>query len=107
MSEKLFDCVFIASDSKQRKKVRFANDHDKRMKVLNRDKFVVHYSKSFDQKMTQESILEYLDEHCDIDDQDTVDEAIARLNKNKTTFEDVRLAILSRQDTVQSDQVAV
>jgi len=105
MKSKLFDCVFIASDSKQRKKVRFANDHDKRMKVLNRDKFVIHYSKSFDQKMTQESILEYLNEHCDIDDEDTVDEAIARLNKSKTSVDDVLEAIRNRKRLDQQTAV--
>lgn len=103
MKSKLFDCVFIASDNKHRKKVRFANDHDKRMNVFSKAKFVVHYSKSFDQKMTQEQILEYLDEHCDIDDQDTVDEAIARLNKRKTSVDDVLEAI--RQRKRDSDQV--
>lgn len=108
MTDKLFDCYFIATDSKNVTKVRFANDHDKRMYVLLRDKFTILSSDKFDRQLTKEQILDLIDEN-DLSELEFEAYKHARklLNKNKTTFEDVRLAILSRQDTVQSEQLTV
>ena len=36
MNEKLFDCYFIATDSNNRTKVRFANDLASRVKLLSK-----------------------------------------------------------------------
>lgn len=101
MSEKLFDCYFIATDSKNITKVRFANDYDKRMSVLLRDKFTILSSDKFDTKLTKEQILEQIDEN-DLSEVELQAYVNARksVNKSKTTFEDVRLAILSRKEDV-------
>ena len=101
-SEKLFDCVFIAKDKNNVNKVRFANDYDKRLVVLNRDKFTITYSDKFESKMTKEQILESIDENIlSEDDMNAYVNARKSLNKQKTKVTDVFAAILSRkQDSV-------
>jgi len=99
MSDKLFDCYFIATDSKNVTKVRFANDYDKRKYVLLRDKFTILSSDKYESKLSKEQILEQIDENdlSDVEMQAYVN-ARSIINKKKTTFEDVRLAILSRKE---------
>lgn len=99
MNEKLFDCYFIATDSNNVTKVRFANDYNKRKLVLERDKFTILSSDKFESKITKEMILEYIDENnlSDLEMQAYVN-ARKAINKKKTTFEDVRLAILNRKE---------
>ena len=108
MTEKLFDCYFIATDSKNRTKVRFANDHDKRMQVLLRDQFKILSSDKFTEKLSKEQILDSINE----DDLDEVEfeayrQARSMLNKNKTSAEDILDAIRSRARIDQQDQVSV
>lgn len=104
MSDKLFDCVFIASDSKNVKKVRFANDYAKRLNVLKRDKFTIHYdfdlTRLFDRKLTKQEIIDFLystEAKVDVNDEDAIDNAQATINKAKTKVTDVFAAILSRK----------
>jgi len=108
MSDKLFDCYFIATDSNNVTKVRFANDYDKRKLVLMRDKFTILSSDKFESKFTKEQILEQIDENdlSDVEMQAYVN-ARKAMNKKKTTFEDVRLAILSRKTEQQEDTLTV
>lgn len=97
-TEKLFDCYFIATDSNNVTKVRFANDYDKRKLVLERDKFTILSSDKFESKLTKEQILEEIDEnHLSEIELKAYINARKIINKKKTTFEDVRLAILSRK----------
>jgi hypothetical protein len=108
MTEKLFDCYFIATDNKNRTKVRFANDHDKRMQILLRDQFKILSSDKFTEKLSKEQILDSINE----DDLDEVEfeafkQARSMLNKNKTSAEDILDAIRSRARIDQQDQVSV
>ena len=108
MTEKLFDCYFIATDSKNRTKVRFANDHDKRMQILLRDQFKILSSDKFTEKLSKEQILDSINE----DDLDEVEfeafkQARSMLNKNKTSAEDILNAIRNRARLDQQDQVSV
>jgi serine/threonine protein phosphatase PrpC len=108
MSEKLFDCYFIATDSNNVTKVRFANDHDKRMQVLLRDKFIILSSDKFESKMSKEEILDEINEN-DLSEVEFEAYRQARkvLNKNKTSAEDVLNAIRDRARITQQDQVSV
>jgi hypothetical protein len=108
MLEKMFDSVIIASDSKDNNKVRFCNDLAQRVKILQRDKFVIHFSKSFDTKLTQKQLLDNIDSLItDESLRDVLDEAyerIARRNTRKTNVDDVFNAILSRkQDNTKTE----
>lgn len=98
MTDKLFDCVFIAKDRNQVNKVRFANDYDKRKLILDRDQFTISYSDKFTEKLTKEQILERIDEN-ELSEQDFVayQNALKTINKQKTTVKDVFSAILSRK----------
>lgn len=107
MQVKLYDCYFIASDKFNRKKVRYANNYAMRKSVLERDQFTIHDSKEFDSKLTVEQILDYLETNCDVNDIECVNEARARLNKSKTTVNDVLATILSRKDNTQSSDELV
>ena len=99
MSEKLFDTVIIASDSKQRNKVRFCNDLAKRLETLKRDNFTVTFSKQFDQQYTKRELLDKLTDILETlseDDRDAIDEAyemFARRSKATTKLSDVMKAI--------------
>ena len=108
MLEKLFDCYFIATDSKNRTKVRFANDHDKRLAVLVRDKFNILSSDKFESKLTKEQILDEIDENelSEIEFE-AYKQARKILNKNKTSADDVLNAIRDRARLTQQDQVIV
>jgi len=108
MTEKLFDCYFIATDSKNRTKVRFANDHDKRLAVLVRDKFNILSSDKFESKLSKEEILEQIDENelSEIEFE-AYKQARRILNKNKTSAEDVLNVIRDRAKISTQDQVAV
>lgn len=98
MTDKLFDCVFIARDSKNVNKVRFANDYDKRKLVLERDKFTITYSDKFDSKLTKEQILEHIDENeLSEDDFVAYQNMLKSINKSKTEVKDVLAAILNRK----------
>ena len=104
--EKLYDCVFIATDSNNVKKVRFANDLSKREQVLKRDNFTIQYSYSFDRKLSKQEIIDFLNSdvaQVDVNDEDAIDEAQAKLNKAKTQVKDVFAAILSRKQ--ETDEV--
>jgi cell division FtsZ-interacting protein ZapD len=96
MSEsKTFDCVMIVLDDKQRKRVRFANDLAKRVKVLERANMKVLFAKSLDKAMTKHealSVLESCDE-VDIDDSDAIEYMRKVLNKQNTSVDDVVSAI--------------
>lgn len=107
MSDKLFDCYFIATDSNNITKVRFANDYNKRKLVLERDKFTILSSDKFESKLTKEQILEEIDEnHLSEVELAAYINARKIINKSKTTFEDVRLAILSRKtETTETQSV--
>ena len=108
MSEKLFDCYFIATDRNNVTKVRFANDHDKRMKVLLRDKFTVLSSDKFESKLSKEEILDEIDEnHLSEIEFQAYRQAHKVLNKKKTSAEDVLNAIRDRARITQQDQVSV
>lgn len=104
MSEKLYDSVIIASDSKDNNKVRFCNDLAQRVKILQRDKFTIHDTIQLERKMTKREIIDYLLEHqherkCD-EDRQAVEYALdiqKRKNQRITSFDDVRNAILSRK----------
>ena len=105
---KLFDCVFIAKDVNQVNKVRFANDYDKRLYVLERDKFVITYKDKFDEKLTKEQILDRIDEN-DLSEEDCIAYVNARksLNKAKTSVKDVFAAILDRkQNNTHDSEIA-
>lgn len=105
MSDKLFDCYFIATDSNNITKVRFANDYNKRKLVLERDKFTILSSDKFLSKLTKEQILEEIDEnHLSEVELEAYINARKIINKKKTTFEDVRLAILSRKEDITETQ---
>jgi ATP-dependent Zn protease len=108
MTEKLFDCYFIATDSKNRTKVRFANDHDKRMQVLLHNHFKILSSDKFESKMSKEEILDEIDENelCEVQFE-AYKQARKILNKNKTSAEDILDAIRSRPRLDQQDQIAV
>lgn len=108
MTEKLFDCYFIATDSKNRTKVRFANDHDKRMQILLRDNFKILSSDKFESKMSKEEILDEIDENelCEVQFE-AYKQARKVLNKNKTTAQDILNAIRERGKLSQQEQVAV
>ena len=108
MSEKLFDCYFIATDSKNVTKVRFANDHDKRMQVLLYNKFTILSSDKFDAKLSKEEILEQIDENTLTEIEfEAYKQARRVLNKKKTSAEDVLNAIRDRARITQQDQVLV
>lgn len=110
MSEKMFDCYFIATDSKNRTKVRFANDYEKRKQVLLRDRFTFndYASDKFDRQLTKEEILDQIDENelNEVEFQ-AYQQARSVLNKNKTTAQDILDAIRERGKLSQRDQVAV
>ena len=108
MSEKLFDCYFIATDSKNVTKVLFDNDHDKRMQVLLYNKFTILSSDKFESKMSKEEILDEINEN-DLSEIEFEAYKQARkvLNKNKTSAEDVLNAIRDRARITQQDQVLV
>lgn len=108
MTEKLFDCYFIATDSKNRTKVRFANDHDKRMQVLLRDQFKILSSDKFDRQLSKEEILDEIDENeLSEVEFEAYKQARKVLNKNKTSTEDILNAIRNRARIDQQDQVSV
>jgi len=108
MSDKLFDCYFIATDSKNRTKVRFANDHDKRLAVLVRNKFTILSSDKFESKLSKEEILDEIDENTLTEIEfEAYKQARRVLNKNKTSAEDVLNAIRDRARITQQDQVSV
>lgn len=104
MTEKLFDSVIIASDSKDNNKVRFCNDLANRVKKLHRNKFTIHDTIQLPQKMTKRQIVDYLldrqhERKCD-EDREAVENALdilKRKNQRTTSFDDVRKAILSRK----------
>lgn len=75
---KLFNCVFIAKDSNNVNKVRFANNLEKRKQTLLRDNFVISYSNSFDKQLTKEEILDRIDEN-----QLSVEDFVAYTNARK------------------------
>jgi hypothetical protein len=108
MSEKLFDCYFIATDSKNVTKVRFANDHDKRLIVFTRSKFTILSSDKFDTQMSKEQILDQIDENelSEIEFE-AYKQARKILNKKKTSAEDVLNVIRDRARIAQQDQVSV
>jgi hypothetical protein len=61
MNDKLFDCVIICADDKDRKKVRFANDLANRTKVFARANWPAPtFAKSFDEKLSKIDILQRL-----------------------------------------------
>lgn len=110
MTEKLFDCYFIATDSKNRTKVRFANDYEKRKQVLLRDRFTFndYASDKFESKMSKEEILDEIDENeLNEVEFEAYKQARKILNKNKTSAEDILNAIRNRARLDQQDQVAV
>lgn len=109
MSEKLYDCVIIASDDKQRKKVRFANDLAKRVKVLTKAKFEIYFAETVDRKMTKAELIDFVLDHekLDVNDEDVVLEAKQKLNKSKTEVEDVLDAILLRHKQQQETTAEV
>jgi hypothetical protein len=109
MTEKMFDCVIIASDSKDNNKVRFCNNLAMRVKVLQRDNFTIHDAIQLERKMTKREIIDFLLERqherkCD-EDREAVDNALdilKRKNQRITSFDDVRNAILSRKLVTQT-----
>lgn len=108
MTEKLFDCYFIATDSKNRTKVRFANDYDNRKKILLRDQFTILSSDKFDRQLTKEEILDEIDENeLNETEFEAYKQARGILNKNKTSAEDILNAIRDRPRLDQQDQVTV
>ena len=104
LQEKLYDSVIIASDSKDNNKVRFCNDLEQRVKILQRDKFTIHDTIQLERKMTKREIIDYLLERqherkCD-EDREAIENALdiqKRKNQRITSFDDVRNAILSRK----------
>jgi arsenate reductase-like glutaredoxin family protein len=105
--EKLFDCVFIATDRNKVQKVRYANDMKKREKVLKRDNFTIEYQHSFDTKMTKRQIIDFLksiEANVDINDEETVLNAERSLNKSDTTVRDILDVIRSRKQDTQTDE---
>lgn len=108
MSNKLFDTILIATDSKQRTRVRFCNNLAKRLEVLKRDNINVVYSKSFDMQMTEKELLDAIQNIIEDDEQhnaiEDAYERIANRNKKQTSVNDVFNAILSRkQDNTQTN----
>lgn len=85
----------IVLDDKQRKRVRFANDLAKRVKVLERANMKVLFAKSFDKAMTKHEALSVLEscDQVDIDDNDAVEYMRKILNKQNTSVDDVVKAI--------------
>jgi hypothetical protein len=104
LAEKMFDAVIIASDEKANNKVRFCNNLAERVIVLQRDKFTIHDTIQLDRKMTKREIVDYLmtvqdQRKCD-EDREAVEDALdllKRQNVKRTSFDDVRKAILSRK----------
>jgi hypothetical protein len=113
MSDKMFNSVIIASDSKGNNKLRFCNDLEKRIEVLKRDGFTIHESMVLPESMTKRKIVDFLMERqhersCD-EDRESVENALEMLkrkNLRETSFDDVRNAILSRK-TVSDSTVTV
>ena len=99
MTEKLFDCYFIATDRHNVCKVRFANDYDKRKKVLMRDNFTYneYASDKFDRKMSKREILSLIDEN-ELNEIEFVayQNAVKALNRAETDEQDVLNAIDSQ-----------
>jgi crotonobetainyl-CoA:carnitine CoA-transferase CaiB-like acyl-CoA transferase len=112
MSNKLFDSVIIASDNKQRNKVRFCNDLAKRLEILKRDNFTVTFSKQFDQQYTKRELLDKLNdilEQLSEDDRDAIDEAyelFARRNVATTKLSDV-MQVIDLDEIKNRQRIAV
>ena len=116
MTDKMFDCVFIATDSNGVNKVRFANGYEKRLSVFKRDNFIVSYSEQFDNVLTKQQILDNIDENM-LSEQDFVayQNAYKMINRANTDEQDVLNAIdskvvfqniLARKETEQQDLIA-
>lgn len=97
MTDKKFDCVFIATDSNGINKVRFANGYEKRLAVFARDNFTVSYSEQFDKALTKQEILDNIDEN-NLSEQDFVayQNACKAVNRANTDEQDVLDAIDSK-----------
>jgi len=99
MNEKLFDCYFIATDSNNVCKVRFANDYEKRKQVLLRDKFTYneYATDKFDRKMTKLEILDSIDENeLNEIEFNAYQNAYKAINRANTDEQDVLNAIDSK-----------
>jgi len=111
MSNKLYDCVIIASDKQGTNKVRFANNLSERVKILQRDNFTIHYALKFDNKMNKRELLDKVDyNNLNEDLQEVVDsayEVLKRSNEKKTSVSDVFAAILARKNDTTNDEVVL
>lgn len=110
MDTKIYDCVMIATDKNNVNKVRFANNFVRRVKILQRDNFTIHYALQFENKMTKRELLDKIDyNNLNEDLQEVVDDAyeiLKRSNEKKTSVNDVFAAILARKNDT-TDEVMI
>lgn len=111
MTTKLYNAIIIASDSKNRNKVRFTNDLTNRITILQRDNFNITFTKQFDRAMTKNELLDQISDNEVSDDdfaaiQSSYD-TMKRINISKTSVDDVFSAILSRKEVSTDNEMSV
>lgn len=111
MTTKLYNAIIIASDNKNRNKVRFTNDLTNRITILQRDNFNITFTKQFDRAMTKNELLDQISDSEVSDDdfaaiQSSYD-TMKRINVSKTSVDDVFSAILSRKEVSTDNEMSV
>lgn len=109
-TDKTFDCVFITIDKQDRKTVRVANDFNKRLYVLKRDMKEILFQHDFTTAKTVDEILAYVEEACDVNDEEAVQQFAKKLSRkrqrnDKTTAQDL-LAVIAARKTAEDNIVA-
>jgi len=107
-TEKLFDCVFVTIDDKNRRTVRYANDMTNRLLVFKRANFQVLFQMQADKQMTKIDLcnLALNDTNLDVNDEELFDKELMKLTKKNVTTDDVLEAIRQRHiDSQQSNLV--
>lgn len=109
-TEKMFDCVFVTVDDKNRRTVRYANDMTNRLLVFKRANFQVLFQLQADKQMTKLELCDLAlnDTTLDVNDEDLFEKEKLRLTKKSVTTTDVLEAIRQRHiDSQQQNNLVV